>query len=390
MPEVLFDYESRLKKVRSLLEKDNLDFVLITNLQNLYWLSGTAQYGMLLIHKNNEPVLFIRRNFFRAQKESVLKNVVELKKTSQILDNITKQGFSIDNLKIGMELDSLPASYMLNYQKLLKGAQISNIETKLRELRMVKDEKELAIHRLAGKMAQKNQEAIPPMLKPGVKEYEIAAEVMNTSMKNGSMHYCIFNGMLENWFIVTSGENLWTSSTFPAVLTGDGHSNANPIGYSNRSIKKGDIVMCDYAQITQGYHADHARTYYVETVPDKFKERYLILKNAYLETVDDYLKDGNPINIIYNKMKEILDKEGLGKYFQGDGYYYQGLGHGVGLELDEPPFVVPNNEIILKENMVISLEPKIIVPEWGAIDLEDNFIVKKGKPEQITNTTYLF
>ena len=89
-------------------------------------------------------------------------------------------------------------------------------------------------------------------------------------------------------------------------------------------------------------------------------------------------------------MKERLDKEGLGKYFQGDGYYYQGLGHGVGLELDEPPFILPNNETILKENMVISLEPKIIIPEWGAIDLEDNFIIKKGKPEQITKTAYLF
>lgn len=389
MPEVLFDYESRMKKVRSLIEENKLDYVLITNLQNLYWLSGTAQYGMLLVHKTNEPVLYIRRNIFRAQKESVLENVIELKKTSQILENIKNQGISMDNLKIGMELDSLPASYMLNYQNLLKGAQISNIEMKLRELRMVKDKKELDIHRLAGKMAQKNQEAIPNMLKPGIKEHEIAAEVMYTSMKNGSMHFSIVNGMLKNWFIVASGKNLWIPSSFP-ILAGDGHSNAVPMCYSDRAIRKGDIVMCDYAQITQGYHADHARTYYVETPPDKLKERYLILKNAYLETVEEYLRDGNPINIIYNRMKEILDKVGLGKFFQGDGYYYQGLGHGVGLELDEPPFLVPNNETILKENMVISLEPKIIIPEWGAIDLEDNFIVKKGKPEQITNTPYLF
>ena len=389
MSQLLFDYDARLKKVRNLIEKNNLDYVLITNLQNLYWLSGTAQYGVLLIHKVDKPVLLIRRNFFRAQKESILENVIELKKTSQILDYLKNQGIALDKLRIGMELDSLPASYMLNYQNLLKGAQIVNMEMKLRELRMIKDKKELEIHRLAGKMAQINQEAIPKMLKSGIKEYEIAAEVMYTSMKNKSMHFSIVNSMLENWFIVASGENLWIPSSFP-ILSGDGHSNAVPMCYTDRVIQRGDIVMCDYAQITQGYHADHARTYYVETPPDKFKERYLILKNAYLETVEEYLRDGNPVNIIYNKMKDILDKEGLGKYFQGDGYYYQGLGHGVGLELDEPPFVVPNNETILKENMVIALEPKIIVPEWGAIDLEDNFIIKKGKPEQITNTVYLF
>ena len=389
MSEVLFDYESRMKKVRSLLEENNLDYALLTNLQNIYWLSGTAQYGVLLIHKNDEPIMFIRRNYFRAKEETVLETLVELKKTSQIVEYLKKQENVIENLKIGMELDSLPASYLLNYQNLLRGTQIVNMEMKLRELRMIKDAKELEIHRLAGKVAQKNQEAIPKMLTPGVKEYEIAAEVMYTSMKNKSMHFSMVNSMLKNWFIVASGENLWTPSSFP-ILSGDGHSNAVPMCYSDRIIQKGDIVMCDYAQITQGYHADHARTYYVETVPDLFKERYLILKNAYLETVEEYLRDGNPINLIYNRMKEILDKEDLGKFFQGDGYYYQGLGHGVGLELDEPPFVVANNETILKENMVISLEPKIIIPEWGAIDLEDNFIVKKGKPEQITNTPYLF
>ena len=90
-------------------------------------------------------------------------------------------------------------------------------------------------------------------------------------------------------------------------------------------------------------------------------------------------------------MKARLEQEKLGKYFQGDGYYYQGLGHGIGLELDEPPFIVPKGTIKLEENMVISMEPKLIVPGWGAIDLEDNFIIKKGnKPERITKTTYLF
>ncbi len=382
-------YDARIKKLVSFIEKNDLDYILITNLQNLYWLSGTAQYGVLLIHEDSEPALFIRRNYFRAREETVLKNVIELKKTAQILDYLMEHHPSLENLKIGMELDSLPASYFLAYQKLLKGAELINVELGIRKLRMVKDQDELEIMRQAGKVAQKAQEAIPPSLKPGIKEHEVAAEVMYTSMKNESMHFSIVNGMLKNWFILTSGKNLWIPSTFP-VLSGDGLSRAVPICYSDRVLKKGDIVMCDYAVLYKGYHADHARTYYVETYPYKFKERYLILKNAFIETVDEYLRDGNPVNVIYDKIKELMDKENLGKYFQGDGYYYQGLGHGIGLELDEPPFIVPNTTTELKENMVIALEPKLIIPRWGAIDLEDNFIVKKGKPERITNTAYLF
>lgn len=384
-----FNFKLRIKKVLAFIEKNNLDYILITNLQNLYWLSGTGQYGVMLIHKKNEPVIFIRRNFFRAQEESKLYELVELKKTSQIIEYIKKENRNLDDLNIGMELDSLPASYYLNYLKLLKGSQIINIEIELRKLRMIKDQKEIEILREAGKIAQKAQERIPKILKPGIKEYEVAAEVMQESMKNKSMHFSIVNSYLENWFIVASGENLWTPSTFP-VLAGNGHSNAIPMCYSDRTINKGDIVMCDYAILYKGYHADHARTLFLDPAPENFKKRYTILKKIYEEVVEKYLREGTTVNVIYNEMKKKLDEEKLGKFFQGDGYYYQGLGHGIGLELDEPPFITSRNDLELKENMVIALEPKIIIPEWGAIDLEDNFIIKKGKPERITNTKYLF
>ena len=384
-----FDFRLRLKKVVSLIERNNLDYIIITNLQNLFWISGTAQYGVLLIHKENDPVIFIRRNFFRAREESVIDNLIELEKTSQILDYIKGNNEKLENLRIGMELDSLPTSYFLNYKKLFKEARILNIEIELRKLRMIKDQKELSILRDAGKVAQKAQEAIPRVLKPGIKEHEIAAEVMHESMRNKSMHFSIVNSYLENWFIVASGKNLWTPSSFP-VLSGDGHSNAVPMCYSDRVIIEGDIVMCDYAILYKGYHADHARTYYLEPAPKDFKKRYILLKQAYEEVVEEYLREGTPVNLIYNKMKEILEKENLGKYFQGNGQYYQGLGHGIGLELDEPPYITATNDLKLKEKMVVSLEPKIIIPEWGAIDLEDNYIVKKSKPERITNTPYLF
>jgi Xaa-Pro aminopeptidase len=188
---------------------------------------------------------------------------------------------------------------------------------------------------------------------------------------------------------LASGKNLSTPSYFP-ILSGGGLSEAIPYGYSDRTIRKGDIVMCDYAVNYKGYHADHARTFYVDKLPKKFKERYLILKNAYEEIKSKYLRAGIKTDTIFKKMKALLEKENLGKFFQGNGYYYQGLGHGIGLELDEPPGIVLNKGMELRENMVIALEPKIIIPEWGAIDLEDDFIIKDGKPEQITNTTYLF
>ncbi|TFF98730.1 MAG: aminopeptidase P family protein [Promethearchaeota archaeon] len=385
-----FNHKVRLKKVYKLLDRTNLDYAIITNIQNLYWLSGTAQYGTLIISKDKWQALFIRRNFFKGKKESILENVKELKKTSELREYIIKQEGKIGELKIGMELDSLPASYYLYYKDLFKDAEIRNIELSLRKLRMIKDEQELEICRKSGKIAQKAQEKIVEILKPGIKEYEIAAEVVYEALKNKSVHFSNINNVFgKNFLILASGENLYTPSYFP-VLSGNGLSKAIPYGYSDREIRKGDIVMCDYAINYKGYHADHARTFYVDKLPKRFKERYMILKYAYEEIKSEYLRAGVMTDTVFKEMKALLEKEGLGKFFQGNNYYYQGLGHGIGLELDEPPGILPNKGIELKENMVIALEPKIIIPDWGAIDLEDNFIIKKGKPEQITNTSYLF
>ncbi|MBD3255425.1 MAG: M24 family metallopeptidase [Candidatus Lokiarchaeota archaeon] len=385
-----FDYESRIKKVKQFIDRKNLDYVIVTNLQNLYWLTGTAQYGSLLLKAEDDPKLFVRRNFFRAKKESIVNDIVELKKTSQITDHIINCSPNIEHPKIGMELDSLPTSYYQYYKKLLNQAEILNVEMKLRKLRMIKDQKEIEIHKKAGEVAQKTQEKLAGILKPGLREHEIAAEVMKEAIKNKSVHFSnVNNAFGRNWFILTSGDGLWTPSSFP-ILSGNGFSPAIPYGYSDRKFQDGDMVVCDFAIIYEGYHADHARTFHAGTVPEKFKENYLILKDTFLGVIEDYLRAGNPVNIIYKKMKTLLEKENLDKYFQGDGYYYQGLGHGIGLELDEPPYFLPNNDTILKENMVVSLEPKIIIPHWGAINLEDNFVIKRGKPQQLTNTEYLF
>ncbi|TXT58735.1 MAG: hypothetical protein BAJALOKI2v1_310023 [Promethearchaeota archaeon] len=390
MSSAQFNYQRRLKKVYNLLEIKNIDYALITNLQNLYWLTGTAQYGMLLIGKNENTQLFVRRNFFKAQKEAHIEDIIELKSTSQVSDYLHNMHANLEKLTIGMELDSLPASFYLYYKNLLKGADLKNIELSLRKLRMVKDEKELQLMRRAAKTAQKAQETIPPLLKPGTSENEIAAEVMRTAIKNESTHFSNVNSTFgRNWFIIASGKNLWVPSSFP-VLSGDGFSNAIPYGYTNRNLKKQDILMCDYAVNYKGYHADHARTYFVGEPPKYFKERYLILKTVYQKVIDEYLREGTTVNLLYDKMKDLLEKEDLGKYFEGDGYYYQGLGHGIGLELDEPPAILSKNTTELKENMVVALEPKIIIPEWGAIDLEDDFIIKKNGYEKITHTEYLF
>lgn len=388
-PKIEFDFPSRIKAVQKLMDKKNIDVLFLTNLSNIYWLTGTAQYGNLIVFPDKDPALFIRRNFFRAKSETNLKNLFELKSTKILVEYLSKEVELNDKTNIATEFTTLPVSYYNYFNKLLNFRIITDIGEDMRNLRMIKDSNEISIHREAAKIAQKTQEIIPNFLKPGVSENEIAGEMVRIAKRNGAEHFSVYNSWFaQNWFIVASGENQWIPSSFP-ILAGRGNSAAIPFGMSDKKLKSGDTLVADYAMCYKGYHSDHARTYLVDQVPKDFKERAEHLFEAYRLGISE-LRPRKRVSEVFDAMKNYLVSKGLGKYFEGDGYYYQGLGHGIGLELDEPPFFLSNNDTTLHENMVISLEPKIIIPNWGAVNFEDNFVIKNGPPEILTKTPYIF
>ncbi|MFX0101619.1 MAG: M24 family metallopeptidase [Candidatus Hodarchaeota archaeon] len=402
----MFDFKKRLENLQEKLEYTDLSAVVLLNTRNIYWVSGTAQSSQLIIPKGKDPILMVKRNIDLARQHSWfpgewIKPLRSTKETIQVtLDNIA----GIGN-KVGMELGGLPTSLYFKFQQGFGDSIIlENVSNHMRELRIVKDRGEIEKVKNAAKVAEKTQDVVYEMtvenFKPGTTERDIAAEMIRVAKKNRSEHYCIYDNNMftnfNNFFIVTSGEALWTPSTFP-IMSGSGYSPAIPYGPSDRVLKEGDMVVCDYAVLVDGYHADHARSYTINGVlPANYKERYLNLKLAYERTLD-IMQDGVPVNELFikmeNELKRLDDPDPslkIEKYFEGNGDFYQGFGHGIGLELDEPPFILKNNDYPLKENMIISLEPKIMIPGWGAINFEDNFLIKKDKkPEILTRTRYL-
>ena len=139
-------------------------------------------------------------------------------------------------------------------------------------------------------------------------------------------------------------------------------------------------------RVIDGYTSDHARTYFVGKNPN---EKYIKIYNFLLvarEKAIEQMQDGLKIRDFCLTIEKNIPKE-YQNYIQGYNQYREGFGHGIGLCLDELPFLVKNSKQEFKENMVIAFEPKIIIPGWGAINFEDDFIIKKdGSPEHITNS----
>lgn len=403
-----FDFEARLASLQGRLEAGGIDAAILLNTRNIYWLAGTAQSAHLLVAPGREPVLLVKRNIELARQHSWFPEewIVPMRSTKDVVSAVGKMtGTSATGKIIGMELNGLPASFYLKYKELLgEKHAIKNISALLQGLRTIKDAAEIEKVRKAARVASMTQDVVHEMVmedfKPGTTERDVASEMVRVAKKNGSMHFCIYSNNnfmnFNNFFVIASGEALWTPSIFP-IMSGLGSSPAVPYGASDRVLAPGDILVCDYGVLVDGYHSDHTRTYVVDgEFPEHFKERYANLLLAHEQAMESMVA-GITAGDLFKLMKENLarlpDPEPtmkIERYFQGNGTYFQALGHGIGLELDEPPFILENVPDSLEANMTLSIEPKIMIPHWGAINLEDNYLVRDNRPpEPLTTTPYL-
>ncbi|MBD3228650.1 MAG: M24 family metallopeptidase [Candidatus Lokiarchaeota archaeon] len=373
----------RVNKFQEKIREKELDFSIIFNSRHIYYFTGTSQNSILLIPKEDSPTLFVRRDFVRAKKESQIKDLVNIHSTSEVLKSI--DGFKENEYNIGIENNFLRVGLFLYLKKYLPTSNFYDVSSIIREMRMIKDDLELEYVRKSAKVNEEVQTVSREYLKEGITELDLAGEIQKVLTENGST-FSYFDGYWGRTpFIIASGENLWARSDFPPVLSGVGSSPAVPHGPSDREIKKDDIVVVDVASVINGYNSDHSRTYYVGKPSDKFKKIYDILLNARNDGIKN-MRAGFKIGDFCQKIIHSIPKE-YHDYIQGYHQFREGFGHGIGLCLDELPMLVKNNNRRFKENMLIAFEPKIIIPGWGAVNFEDDFIIKKnGPPEQITNS----
>jgi len=377
-------FVERTLKFQEKMKKSMVDYSIIFNSRHIYYFTGTAQHSILLIPSNSEPILFVRRDFDRAKKECVIKDLVQIKSTKDIFNGI--KDFDKKELLIGIEYNFLRVGQFFSVKKELKKSKFVDISSTIQELRIIKDDLEKKLIRNSAKISEKVQQIAREYLRPGITELELAGEIQREITKYGSI-FSYFDGYWARTpFIIASGENLWARSDFPPVLSGVGPCNAEPHGPSNRVIKSGDIVVVDVATVIEGYTADHSRTYYVgNKISDKFKKIHNILLKARLKAIN-FMQAGNSIAefckiILKNIPVEFRD------YLQGYDQFKEGFGHGIGLCLDELPFLILNTNQKFQKDMVVAFEPKIIIPGWGAVNFEDDFIINREvPPEQITNS----
>ena len=339
-------------------EKDKFDGFIVFNSANLTYLTGFSGASALLIPKNGESTVYVYGvNYAHAKAELSGFTVDLVKHGENVMAKIAKhaEAFKIKKLAVdALNTESWHAlSKALGDEKMLV-ADNSFVQ----ELRKVKDEKEIRLMRKAGELTSEGMRVAYETVAAGMKEYAVAAEIEYAMRKQGSSGTAFET-------IVASGP----CSAFP-------HG-----GCSDREIREGDLVVVDVGATYKFYRSDMTRTFVVGKPSEKQKKIYQIVKTAQEKAIEALKPNAKAKDVDAAARKVIVDA-GYGEYF------VHNLGHGVGLEVHEPPTLSPESKEVLAAGNVVTVEPGIYLVGYGGVRIEDTVLVQRNGAEKLTNGPY--
>ncbi|MFP4532891.1 MAG: M24 family metallopeptidase [Desulfobacterales bacterium] len=375
---------ARREKLQAHLQQEGIDGALIVQNTDLFYFSGTIQQGQLYIPAEGEPVLMVRKDIARARTESALPNIIQFSRSKELLDILTQYGISVPGT-LGMELDVLPTNQYFSFSRLLENTRIVDISGTIRMARAVKSDYEVGLIRRAAGFSDKLAAAVPAILKEGMSEIELAGRIEAEARKmghQGIVRMRMFGGELFYGHVM-AGATAAAPSYLSSPTGGEGVTPAIAQGSSLRPISRNEPVLVDLVFATDGYISDHTRIFSIGGLPEDLKAAH----HAMLEVqaaVKSAAVPGAAAGALYDPALETAEAHGLGDYLMGVGdQRIRFVGHGVGLELDEFPFLAKGQKLKLEAGMVIALEPKCIFPGKGVVGIENTHVVTENGLEQL-------
>ncbi|MGA8216569.1 MAG: Xaa-Pro peptidase family protein [Candidatus Sulfotelmatobacter sp.] len=359
------NFLGRQNKLREQLASAGLDALLVSHLPNIRYLCGfTGSAGLLLVEEAGSVFVTDVRYATQARQEVKGAKVLIARKTllNALGERIGARGRRSRGRTIGIEAEHLTVAERKRLADLLPaGLRIKNAPALAERARMVKDDDELGLIRAAVRLGASLFDRGLEVLRPGIKEAEVAAEMEYAARRAGA-----------------------EEMSFPTIIA-SGARSALPHGRATEKvIAPGGFVVCDFGVILAGYCSDQTRTVWAGAASggnvDEARRAYESVKEAQ-EAAIAAVRPGISAGDVDAAARKVLRKAGLGRYFT------HSTGHGVGLEIHEAPRVAAGQKEGLKPGMVITIEPGVYFPgKWG-VRIEDMVAVGEDGCEVLTPTS---
>lgn len=380
------ELKNRIAKLQNEMVIHRLEAVLMVQNADLFYFTGAIQQGALYVPVEGEALYLVRRDFARARMESGLKEVLPFKSPRDIPGVLADFGYAIPKT-IGMELDVVPVAVMQRFQKGLGEAVISDATPLIRNVRAVKSDYEINIMKDAALIVDEVCKRVPEILREGMTDLEMTAELEFVARKAGHQGLVRMRGFNNELFYghAFSGPDSAVPTYSDTPLGGVGLNPSFPQGASYKKIRRNEPITVDFVAVFDGYIVDQTRMFSVGKLPEKLMKAYvdmvIIQEHAKKISIPGATWGG-----IYDECLRMAFDMGYQDHFMGSkGAQVSFVGHGVGVEVDEYPFIARGfSDYELQENMVFALEPKVVFPGLGAVGIENTFRVARNGLKHLT------
>jgi Xaa-Pro aminopeptidase len=377
---------NRIVKLQKALAAREMDGALISQKTDLFYFGATSQQGWLYVPAAGKAILMIFKEFERARQESPLEEIVSIVNNKKIPAVLDMYGYPSPSV-LGLELDVLPTNLYFQYCSLFKNSKIEDISYEIRLIRAVKSEFEILKLRAAAGLSDKVAAKVPELLKIGKTEVTLAGELEGYARSLGHQGIVRMRMWGSELFYghLLSGDGAAIPSYLASPTGGTGVSNVIGQGAGFRKIKSNEPVLVDYVFALDGYISDHARIFSIGRLSRELEAAHQAMLEIQNE-IKSQAKPGTHTGELYEFMVSLAEKKGYAENFMGVGERrIRFTGHGVGLELDEFPFIAKGQQLALEAGMVIALEPKTIFPGRGVVGIENTHLVTGNGLESLSS-----
>jgi Xaa-Pro aminopeptidase len=355
------DYRNRLKNVQKKMDRHNLDLIVFGSSPDTQYISGSnVDWRRSRDLRHPEDCLFVPREGDPLLMNGVY-SVWRAKSTwiKDVRNLILLQDFKQEVQKALDDLVSNPkrvgigeytwSNMTLAVQSKLKGAEFINIDGFLDEFRMIKEPEEIRLLKEAADMTEKVMERVVNELDEGISPRQLALNVEYYGRSKGAVDISF----------LPSGTMYKTGS------------------------KKDTSIAFDVGFVFNGYCSDWGRSFYYGTPEPYIKEAYSNLMASVVDVTDEIMGEVQRTDEIFPFIEKQIGKAGLGEYLKAR-HPLREVGHQIGVELHETPWLRPEENVELQEGMVFCVEPKLWHNGYYNVRVEDMILIKNGKAESLT------
>uniref|UniRef100_C6E0H9 Peptidase M24 n=1 Tax=Geobacter sp. (strain M21) TaxID=443144 RepID=C6E0H9_GEOSM len=380
------ELEYRYRKLQSEMAGAGIDAVIMVQNADLFYFTGTAQAGNLYVPASGRPIYLVRRDYLRARMESALAEVLPSSSLNDLPGLVSDHGHGAPK-RLGLELDVLPVNLYLKYRALYPDAELVDASPLIRRVRMLKSHYEIHIMQDAGNQADKVYKKAAETIREGICEVELAAELERVSRLEGHQGYVrmrAFNGEVGGAQVL-AGPDAAAPAAGNTPLGGMGLTPAFGHGAGYNRIRRGEPVVVDFASCFDGYLVDQTRIFAIGSVSDRMRRGYQDMLRIE-ELMMEMAEVGTSWGGIYHACLDLACEMGYADNFMGTpGSQVPFIGHGLGIEIDEYPFIARGFETeTLQVGMAFAFEPKLVFPGEGAVGIENSFYLSEQGLKRLT------